>query len=140
MTAGTVVAQRRQLGRSVLAIGAAFIAVFVLSLGTDVLLHATGVYPPWGQAMGDGLFGLATAYRLVYGIFGSWMTARLAPSRPMAHSLVGAAIGTVLATVGAVVTWNKGPEFGPHWYPLALAVTAIPCGWLGAVIATRRAG
>jgi hypothetical protein len=140
VTAGTEVAQRRQLGRSVLAIGVAFIAVFALSLGTDVLLHATGVYPPWGQSMSDGLFGLATAYRLTYGTFGSWMTARLAPSRPMAHSLVGAAIGTVLATVGAVVTWNKGPEFGPHWYPLALVVTAIPCGWLGAVIATRRPG
>jgi hypothetical protein len=140
VTAGTVLAHRRQLGRSVLAIGASFLAVFVLSLGTDVLLHATGVYAPWGQAMGDGLFGLATAYRLVYGTLGSWMTARLAPSRPMAHSLVGATMGTVLATVGAVLTWNKGPEFGPHWYPLALVVTAIPCGWLGAVIATRRAG
>jgi hypothetical protein len=133
-----VVAQRRQLGRSVLALGASFIAVVVLSIGTDVLLHATGVYPPWGQAMREGLFGLATAYRLVYGIFGGWMTARLAPSRPMAHALVGAAIGTVLATVGAVLTWDQGPEFGPHWYPLALVVTAIPCGWLGAVIATRR--
>ena len=140
MTAGTVVAHRWQPGRSVLAIGASLITVVVLSLGTDVVLHATGVYPPWGQAMSDGLFGLATAYRLVYGILGGWMTARLAPSRPMAHSLVGAAIGTVLATVGAVLTWNKGPEFGPHWYPLALVVTAIPCGWLGAVIATRRAG
>ena len=23
------------------------------------------------------------------------------------------------------------PAFGPHWYPVALIVTAIPCAWLG---------
>ena len=31
----------------------------------------------------------------------------------------------------AAATWNKGPEFGPHWYPLALVATALPCAWLG---------
>ena len=35
----------------------------------------------------------------------------------------------VLAVVGAVVTWNK--DLGPHWYPLALIVTALPCAWVG---------
>jgi len=37
----------------------------------------------------------------------------------------------IVSTVGAVVTWNRGPAFGPHWYPLALIVTALPCAWLG---------
>jgi hypothetical protein len=33
--------------------------------------------------------------------------------------------------VGTVVTWNRGPAFGPHWYPLALIVIAMPCAWVG---------
>jgi hypothetical protein len=122
----------RNLGRSLWALAAGFVVVVVLSLGTDVALHATGVFPPWGQPMGDGLFALATAYRTVYGIVGSYLTARLAPNRPMAHAMVGAAVGMVVATAGAVATWNAGPAFGPHWYPLALIATALPCAWVGA--------
>ncbi len=65
----------------------------------------------------------------VYGVVGSYVTARLAPDRPMGHALVGGLIGLALSTLGAVVTWNK--DLGPHWYPLALIVTAMPTAWLG---------
>jgi hypothetical protein len=26
------------------------------------------------------------------------------------------------------------PEPGPLWYPIALAVTGLPCAWLGGVL------
>ena len=121
----------RRILRSLGALFAGFVVVVALSLGTDVALHATGIFPPLGQAMSDALFLLATVYRTVYAIAGSYVTARLAPNRPMQHALLGGAVGLVLATVGAVATWNKGPEFGPHWYPLALVATALPCAWAG---------
>jgi len=38
----------------------------------------------------------------------------------------------VVATAGAVVTWNK--NLGPHWYPVALILTAFPTAWIGAKI------
>jgi hypothetical protein len=57
--------------------------------------------------------------------------ARLAPDRPMQHALGGGVVGLGLSTIGAVVTWNKGPAFGPHWYPLALIALAMPCAWAG---------
>ena len=41
------------------------------------------------------------------------------------------------ATAGAVATWNAGPAFGPHWYPLALVVTALPCVWAGGLLHER---
>ena len=103
----------RRPGRSALALLAGFVVVVALSLGTDAALHATGVFPPMGQRMSDALFLLATVYRSVYGVLGSYVTARLAPDRPMQHALVGCALGLVLATVGTVATWNNGPEFGP---------------------------
>lgn len=117
--------------KSIGAVLAGFVAVVVLSLGTDMVLHTTGVFPPWGQPMSDALFLLATVYRTIYCIAGCYIAARLAPDRPMAHALVLGVVGLVISTAGAVATWNKGPAFGPHWYPVALIVTAIPCAWLG---------
>ncbi len=121
----------RHIFRSIAAVVVGFIAVVIAHLGTDAVMHATGVFPPWGQPMSDGLFLLATIYRTVFSVAGSYLTARLAPNRPMLHALAGCAIGLVLSIAGAVVTWNMGPEFGPHWYPLVLIVLALPSAWAG---------
>ena len=122
----------RSLGRSVWAIVAGFLAVVVLSIGTDVLLHKLGIFPPLGQRMADRLFVWATIYRTIYGIIGSYTTARLAPYRPMWHAMLGAVFGMIIGSAGAVATWNK--DLGPHWYPIALVVTGIPCAWIGGKI------
>jgi hypothetical protein len=123
-------------GRTLRSIGAVLAGMVVgiaLTLGTDEILHIAGVFPPWGQSMVgyDGALLLATAYRVVYGVVGSYIIARLAPNRPMLHALIGGVIGLIVSIVGAVATWNSGPAFGPHWYPLALIVTALPCAWAG---------
>jgi len=132
------VGQQRSILRSIGALLAGFLVVVILSLGTDLVLHATGIFPPWGQPMSDALFLLATIYRTIYGVAGSYVTARLAPNRPMTHALIGGCIGLVLSTVGAVATWNKGPEFGRHWYPVALVVLAMPTAWLGGKLVGDR--
>ena len=59
-----------------------------------------------------------------------YVTARLAPRRPMQHALIGGALGFVASAIGAAATWNRG--LGPHWYPLALIVLAVPQAWAGA--------
>lgn len=129
----------RQLLRSTGAVLAGFIAVFVLSLGTDQIFHALNIYPPWDQPMtGTGLLLLALAYRIVYGIAGGYIVARLAPRNPMRHALISGGIGFVLSTAGAIAMW----DMGAHWYPIALALSSIPCSWTGAALyinaATRR--
>jgi hypothetical protein len=121
----------RRVLRRIGAVLAGLLAIFVLSLGTDAVLHATSVFPPWGQPMGDALFLLATAYRIVYGVAGSYVTARLAPDRPMQHALALGAVGVAFSTAGAVATWGRGPEFGPAWYALAVIAMAMPCAWAG---------
>jgi drug/metabolite transporter (DMT)-like permease len=117
--------------KSIGAVLAGILVGAVLSLGTDVVLHAAHIFPPWDQPASNALLLLATAYRTVYSIAGSYVTARLAPSHPMLHALVLGALGLVVCIVGAVVTWNKGPAFGPHWYPVALIVLAMPQCWVG---------
>ncbi len=123
----------RSIGRSIVAVLAGMVVGVALTLGTDVVLHKIGVFPPWGASMVgyDEALLLATLYRTVYGVLSSYITAWLAPNRPMQHALVGGFIGLVVSIVGAAVTWNKGPAFGPHWYPLALIVLALPTARAG---------
>lgn len=121
----------RRLGRSIGAVVAGIVVGAVLSLGTDAVLHAVGVFPPWGQPVTDAPLLLATAYRIVFEVAGCYIAARLAPNSPMLHALVAGFVGFVLSIVGAVATWNGGPAFGPHWYPVALIITALPCAWVG---------
>jgi hypothetical protein len=85
-----------------------------------------------------GALILATVYRTVFGVLGSYITARVAPNQPMGHALVGGIIGLILTVAGAAASWNKGPAFGPHWYPLALVVLALPQAWLGGKIFLMR--
>lgn len=121
---------RRPL-RSAGALFAGLLVGVVLSLGTDEALHLLKVYPPWGQVMSDGLFGLATAYRIVYSVLGSYVAARLAPNRPMWHAMFLGYAGVVVSSIGAAATWNHQPSLGPHWYPVALVVVCLPCSWCG---------
>ena len=122
---------QRQILRSVGAVLAGLLFIVIITTATDAILHATGIFPPWGKPMSDALFLLAFAYRVVYGIAGGYLTARLAPDKPIKHAVVLGVIGFVLSLGGTVATWNRGPEFGPKWYPIALMVIAIPTAWLG---------
>jgi hypothetical protein len=115
--------------RRVGAVLAGFLIIVILSIGTDAVLHITGVFPGFGKPMADSLFLLATAYRIVYGVVGCYVTARLAPDRPMQHALILGAVGVLVSVAGAVATWGKGPEFGPAWYPLAIIAISMPCAW-----------
>jgi multisubunit Na+/H+ antiporter MnhB subunit len=127
--------------RSIGAVFAGLLFIFIVSTVIDVVMHATGVFPPWGKPMSDALFGLATAYRIVVSVTGCWIAARFAPDRPMGHALALGVVGVIVSAIGAAVTWNKGSEFGPHWYPLLLVVVSMPCAWLGGkLFEMRRSG
>ena len=128
----------RRLGRSAIALFAGLFVGVILSLGTDQILHVLKIYPPWGQTMSDGLFLLATAYRIVYTVIGSYIAARLAPYRPMWHAMVLGVVGLVVSLAGAAATWNHQPPLGPHWYALAIAAISIPCAWLGGKLRETR--
>jgi hypothetical protein len=103
----------------------------LLEVGTDALMYATGIFPKGAGSMSDALFVLATAYRTIYGVLGAYITARLAPGRPMMHALILGALGTVAAAAGAIAMWNKMPAIGPKWYALLLIVLGLPTAWLG---------
>ncbi|MBZ5525853.1 MAG: hypothetical protein LAP21_26825 [Acidobacteriia bacterium] len=111
---------------------AGLLTAAILAKGTDAILRATRVFPPWGPVvMDDHLLILAAAYRSFYIIAGSYLTARLAPDRPMMYALILGAVQVMIDVVVAV-SWAKGAQFLPRWYPLALILLAMPCAWVGA--------
>ena len=130
--------ETRTRGKSVIAFVAGFATVAALSTAMDAVMHATGVFPPLGRPMTDGLFIWATAYRVAFTVLGGFVTARLAPHNPMRHVMVLGLVGTLAAIAGTVATWNHLPEFGPKWYPLLLVVTALPSVWAGGLLANAR--
>jgi len=60
----------RRIGRSIVALLTGIFAGVILTVVTDIVLHVTGVFPPWGQPTGDALLPLATAYRVPFDIAG----------------------------------------------------------------------
>lgn len=130
----------RRLPRSIAAVLIGFFSVAVFSLVTDQVLHVLQVYPPWGEPMWDPkLNALALAYRTVFTILGGYITARLAPHKPMKHVVIVGIIGTIAGIAGAITAITMA-DLGPAWYPIALAVTGFPAVWIGGLIYTRRQG
>jgi len=125
--------QPRRLGRSSAAVVVGIVVGAVLSLGTDQVLHVLHVYPPWGEPMYDPKLNLlALSYRIVFAILASYIIARMAPYSPMGHALVGGLIGFVVSLAGAIAAIPM--NLGPTWYPIVLALTALPCAWLGGIL------
>ena len=118
--------------KSVWAVVAGVLVIIGVTTVVDIVLHLVHVYPPMDQPIDNSLALLATCYRVVIGVAGARLTARLAPDRPMKHAMVLGCVGVALGLVGLWATWNK--ELGPRWYPMALVVLAIPQCWAGAWI------
>jgi hypothetical protein len=133
----TTSARPGRMLRSTAAILLGFITVVVLSLATDQVLHVLRVYPPWGQPMYDPRLNLlALSYRIVYTVAGSYVAARLAPHSPMGHAWTLGVIGFVIGLAAAIATIPM--HLGPSWYPIAIALTALPCAWLGGALRVRQ--
>jgi hypothetical protein len=89
--------------KSIGAIFAGLMFIFVTHIGTDAVMHATGVFPPAGQPMFDtGQLLMASLYRGIYSVTGCYIAARLAPKNSMRHALILGGIGVLLSTGGAI--------------------------------------
>lgn len=119
-----------EIAKSARAVFAGVFVVVLLSEGTDYALAALHVYPGNFNAFTDNMLMIATAYRCLYAVLGGYVTAWYSPDRPLLHVFILGVIGLGFAILGAVVQW----DLGRHWYPIALAVTALPSVMLGGVL------
>jgi hypothetical protein len=122
--------------KSIGAVIAGFITVFVLSVVTDLILERLGIFPPQTQpeAYTWWMLLIALIYRSIYSVGGFYLTATLAPDRPMRHAIILGIIGTLFAALGAIANWN----LSANWYPVLLVVVTLPCAWLGGRLAEMK--
>ena len=121
--------------RLTFAIVAAFIITAVLSSAVDHVFHVTGVYPPYGEPMFDmGLLLLASSYRLVFQVLGSYIMAIIAKNKAMTAAWIMGTLGTIFWLAGAF--FLKG--MGPVWYPVLGALLSLPSVLLGVKLYTNR--
>ena len=118
------------------AVAAGFIVTALTSTAADAVMHVAGIFPSAPRLISDPLFALAAAYRALFTVAGGYVTARLAPDRPMHHAWILAGIGLFAGLAGVVVYYTiGGAELGPAWYAISIPFEAIPCVWLGAQLA-----
>jgi hypothetical protein len=119
------------------AILAGFIFIVISHTATDFVLEKLGIFPPPQQGFNvTWMVVTATLYRTIYTVIGGSITAALAPDPPMRYVMILGVIGLALGTIAAIVTIPM--KLGPAWYPVALAVLALPSVWLGGKLRTRN--
>lgn len=121
-------------GKSILAVLAGFVFVVFISIDMDFLLTKMGLMKKPFDENPVWFILSVVAYRSGFSTAGAYITAKLAPSNPMQHAMIGGAIGFVLSIVGAITMWDTPPQ----WYPVALVVMALPCAWLGGKLGISR--
>lgn len=123
--------------RSILAIVAGFLFIGALAFGTSAALHAAGVVPGPGESMFDtGRVLLETVYVGIFAIAGCWLTAWLAPDRPMRHALILGLLGLAFNLMGAVATWGLRPV----WAVVLNLALVMPFAWIGGRLRERQLG
>jgi hypothetical protein len=114
--------------RLILAIIAGMVIITILSVGTDTILEATGIFPPLGEPLFDtNLLLLATVYRFIYQVVGSYISARIAKERASAAAWTMGIIGAVMWLIGTFTMEGHSP----YWYGILGAVLSIPSTLLG---------
>ena len=113
--------------RSIGAIVIGFLVIAALAFGADALLRA--LMPSafeGGRIDSTPVLLLATAYIGVFAVFGCYLTARLAPNRPMMHALVLGVLGLLFNIAGSVAMWDTAPA----WYHILNLALVMPYAYL----------
>lgn len=115
------------------AILAGMIFIVISHTGTDFGLEKLGIFTPPNEGFHiTWMVVTATIYRCLYTVVGGYITAALAPEPPMQYVLMLGLIGLGTSTLAAIKTIPMG--MAPAWYPITLAITALPCVWLGGLL------
>lgn len=130
--------------KSIGAVLTGFIVATILSMGVDTVLENTGVFPTMAEQQENGfnvlwMNELALFYRVLFTILGGYVTARLAPNRPLRHVIFLGIIGTVIAIIGnvAISMIPKTSKVLPLWFSIATILIAFPPAWLGGILAEK---
>lgn len=126
------------MGRSIFAVITGFLAIGALSFGSDALLKRMmpASFDAAGRTDSVPVLLLIMAYVAVFAIAGCYLTARLAPNRPMRHALILGALGLVFNIVGSISLWDTAPA----WFHIVSLVMVMPYAWIGGKLRENQLG
>ena len=116
----------KQIGKSIWAVLAGVLTIIIVTTLVDIALHVAGVFAGPDVPLTDALSLLASSYRLVISIGGAYLTAKLAPDRPLGLSPalhVLAARRRYLALSIAGRRYDIGAPYGLLLAQLALSLS-----------------
>jgi hypothetical protein len=115
--------------KSIGAILGGFALNTVLSAGTDFALNAAGTFNMENfKANSNSIILVVIIYRFIFSTVGGYLTAKLAPSSPMKHSIILGIIGTVLSILATIAMWDPTVA----WYNISVILMLIPSAYIGA--------
>jgi hypothetical protein len=116
--------------RSIAAVLFGFVLIGALSVGADVVLRQAmpTAFDAAGRVDSVPVLLLMMGYVGLFAVTGCYLTARLAPRRPMLHALVLGALGLAFTAYNTLaVFWDTAPA----WYHVASLALVMPYAWLG---------
>ena len=119
--------------RSVGAVVVGFLFIAVLSFGSDLILRITfpdDVDLPV-RIVSVRVLSLSLISAAVYATVGCYLTARLAPARPMWHALLLGVLVLLFTGTNTTVLWTLAAT----WYKVASLALVMPCAWIGGWLA-----
>jgi uncharacterized membrane protein len=123
--------------KSIWAVIAGLLLLSVLTTGADILLRAffpkafgtSGVVESWFAAIAT------ITYAAVFNVLSSYLTARLAGSRPMMHAIILGGVVFVISVLGELAgSWQSAPA----WFNLGFLAMILPSVWLGGFVRARQ--
>lgn len=128
---------RGTLLRSMAAVALGFLVLGGLAIATDAALRLAGLFPD-AAAMSTPLLALAVSYRMLFTVAGGFVTAHLAPAKPLVHAVVLGFVSSVIVLVGSAAVARQAPGSTPVWYPMAILAATMPCAGLGGLLRLQR--
>lgn len=123
------------MGRLILSIVAGIAVITILSTGTDLILEASGFFPPPSQGLFDtGLLLIATTYRFIYQVIGCYVASMIAKERSNGAVWFMGVFGAIMWIAGGLAN----QDLGPLWYSIVGAVLSVPSALLGQKLYNRK--
>jgi hypothetical protein len=122
--------------KSIWPVLAGLLLLAVLSVGADILLR--GFFPkafgPSEAAQGTLASVVTILYAAGFAVLSSYLTARLAGSRPVMYALVLGGIVFLFALGGLIGSWQRAPA----WFNVGFLAMIFPSAWLGGFLRARQ--
>jgi hypothetical protein len=124
--------------RSIVAVGAGFFAVMVLSAAADVAFNgmSPNAFDDAGHARSESTLFVKLTYETLFALLAGYVTARIAVRRPFLHALVMGGLVLAGRLLIAIAAWDVTPP----WFNVGILVLILPVALLGAKLGTWNRG